>query len=90
MLQKAMLMKLLRSCETNKVLHNSESLFFPNFEEVWRFRGYRLTRHPRRVVIFCCRILRCCARYDSVMVRWSGVGWGGMGLISFLDACTPT
>ena len=38
--------------------------------------GYRLTPRPRRVVTFCCRILRCCARYDSVTV-YSGVGCGG-------------
>ena len=38
--------------------------------------GYRLTPRPRRVVTFCCRILRCCARYDSVTV-YGGVGCGG-------------
>ena len=34
-------------------------------------------------------LIWCCARYASVMLRWSGVrwgevGWGGVGLITFL------
>ena len=47
--------------------------------------GYRLTRRPRKVVIFYCRILRCWARYVWVMVRRGQVGWGG-----FLGTCTAT
>ena len=44
--------------ETLKILRSEYGFFttvrcfFPNFEEVWGFRGYRLTRHPRTVVIF--------------------------------------
>ena len=38
--------------------------------------GYRLARRPRRVVHFCYSIFRCCARWDSVLVRRGGAGWG--------------
>ena len=48
--------------------------------------GYSLTRRPRRVVMFCDCILRCCALYpDPDTVEWRGVG-----LITFLGARTPT
>ena len=44
---------------------------------------YRLTCR-RRVAILCCCVLGCCARYASVMLRRVGVGWGGVGLRTFL------